>query len=183
MSKQNKSIIRNVYTTSQNQPTKYKLKWGGTAVQSPAIEKAAAKKFLYHGTRYLGLIAKEQCLRIPKVGYKHISLTSEKSVARYWARIPRYNVLGFGYIITLDYALLEKDGYNLSPFLCPMSVIEEHEIACSKNIEDIWRYVVAIERVARSEFQLNELIKYCGKILKFLTLSRVDGVNKLRSRL
>ena len=115
-------------------------------------------KVLYHGTRYLNSILTSQRLRPATVGDKHVSLTTRKYVAKYWAEMERDNVFGFGYIISLDRDLLEKDGYALRPFESDMAMIEEHEVACENSILPIGRYVIRIERVPGSYMGLHEVL-------------------------
>ena len=73
--------------------------------------------------------------------------------------MPRDNVIGFGYIISLDWNLLLRDGYILQHFESPMAHIEEHEIACNRCIEPIGCYIVKIERMAHSFMGVDDIAK------------------------
>jgi hypothetical protein len=106
-------------------------------------------KVLYHGTRYLQSILKDQCLRIAPIG-ETLSLTTRKYVAKHFAELLRDNVFDFGYIITLDWMLLHKDGYDLRPVECSWDTDNEYEWDCIRSIDFIWRYILKIERVPNS---------------------------------
>ena len=123
-------------------------------------------KVLYHGTRYLNSILASQRLRPATIGDKHVSLTTSKYVAKYWANMSRDDVFGFGYIITLDRDLLERDGYSLRPFESAWAQIEEHEVACDKSIVPIGRYVIRIESLPGSYQGLEELARSCPEYVK-----------------
>jgi hypothetical protein len=116
-------------------------------------------RVLYHGTRYMESILADRRLRCALVGDKHVSLTTRKSVAKYWAEMRRDDVIGFAHIVTLDRDLLESDGFPLVPFDSTMASFNEHEIACLKSIKPIWRYILKIERLPNSYAAREEIIR------------------------
>lgn len=126
----------------------------------PSMPGTAMVKRLYHGTRYLDAILTEGILRRAPMGDTHLSLTTKKSVARYWAKIVRDDVEGSGYILTLDGDRLQKDGYTLKPFQSEWAMIDEHEIACHEDIRPVLRYVLAIEKVPGTEMNFEDISKW-----------------------
>lgn len=107
-----------------------------------------SKRRLYHGTRYLERILATKVLRPRRIGERHVSLTTSMSVARYWARMPRDDTSGYGYVITLDRDLLEADGFRLYRFTSDWALFDEHEIVSRRIIRPVFRYILAIKRVA-----------------------------------
>lgn len=106
---------------------------------------------LYHGTRYLPSILAAQKLRCAPVGDTHVSLTTKKAEARYWAELYRDDVTSCGYILTLDGDKLRSDGFTLTPYHSPFASRDEREIACLEDIDNVLRYIVAIEKVPGTE--------------------------------
>jgi len=92
---------------------------------------------LYHGTSTARLkqILADGCLRVPTVGDRKVSLTTERDVAEYWARLSvfgdkhdehAHRLRGLppdadaaesrGVVLVLDAGRLAAAGYELSPF-------------------------------------------------------------------
>jgi hypothetical protein len=107
-------------------------------------------RILYHGTRYLEAILADGNFRLSRSGDRHLSLTTKKRVAKYFAELFRDDVYGFGHIISLDRDQLESDRIPLMSFRCDWAQFNEHEIVSIESIPSIWRYIVRIERVPGS---------------------------------
>lgn len=99
------------------------------------------QQFLFHGTRYLDKIIAENRLRVAPYGDKHVSLTQDEWVARYFASLERDDTNSKPYVIKLNTARLILGGYKLKPFVSGTATGNEHEIACDADILNLSHYI------------------------------------------
>lgn len=103
-------------------------------------------EFLFHGTRYGSHIIGSDRLIPASIGNCKVCLTSDFSVANYWARIPRRDKDedDQGTILVLDRRSLELN-YTLKPHIdLAWGGEDEHEFAVwSSSIAPVSQYLVA----------------------------------------
>jgi hypothetical protein len=122
---------------------------------------------LYHGTSTARLrhILEEDCLRKANAGDQKVALTTEKSVAEYFAcnavfgdKHDRPNEESTGVVLVLDGEGLYALNYNLVPFSDPYwgegECDWENEIECWDDIEPLEEVLMAVEPVPPEQYQV-----------------------------
>lgn len=121
---------------------------------------------LYHGTSTarLNSILKEDRLRISDPGDPKVSLTTERSVAEYWAchavlgdRHDRADEESSGVVLVLDGEKLLAREYDLKEFSDDLwgegECDWENEIACWDDIEQFSDFLIAAEPITLDRYQ------------------------------
>lgn len=92
---------------------------------------------LYHGTRYLDRIMRDNAIRCPITGDKHVSLTTDFRVALYWASLERDDIENESPgVVVLERKALLDHGHPLFLF-DGTGQDDEAEVACPKDIDGL----------------------------------------------
>lgn len=134
---------------------------------------------LYHGTstRRLKEIRRENCLRMSATGERKIALTTERSVADYFAcnavfgdLLARPGEKSEPVLLILDGEALVADHYELEGYRDTImgdgECDWENEIACWSDIDDLTDVLLSIEPVSKSRWEIHRTVEDRGQRTK-----------------